>query len=88
MTDELTWAMARLVLGGRESGTLYGKADVTAEQVRRAKLRLKRGWIPPRHVDICGWHKTSDKVADKGAWKVLATVLADSAVVTRCQPLP
>ena len=49
------WSLGKTVLAEHPRPRLYGRVDITVEDIRRQKLKAFRDDDPPRHVNVIGW---------------------------------
>lgn len=78
------WRIGQVIADTRPA-TLYGRADLSAEAVRRQSLNVEAKPVPGNlnHASIVGWP------ADKPAQKIIALKLAaKSSFVPRALPAP
>ena len=82
LTEQELWKRGREVA---EEGKcrLYGRADVSAEHVRRSKLDVKMAEPPPNHAHIIGWPMSEPM---KDARLSLAKLIASEAKFTPALP--
>lgn len=80
LSEQEIWKVGQQIADSRPA-TLYGRADVSAEEVRRQKLTVEPRPVPENlsHACILGWPP------DKPAQKILALELA---AVARFIPKP
>ena len=73
-SEEDLWKVGQAVADARKL-TLYGRADISAENVRKQKLTVEPTPVPENlnHADILGWPP------DKPSQKILALELAAAA---------
>jgi hypothetical protein len=81
-SESQIWEVGKKIVNSRpEPPTLYGRADLTAGEVRKAKLEVEAqpDQTNPNHAVIIGWP------TDKPSQKIRAQELA---VVARFRPTP
>lgn len=71
LSEQEIWKIGQSIADGRPA-TLYGRADITAGEVRKQKLTVEPKPVPENlnHASISGWP------VDKPAQKILALELA------------
>jgi hypothetical protein len=80
LTEAAIWKVGQDIANARPA-TLYGRADISAEEVRRQKLTVEARPVPENlnHAGILGWPP------DKPSQKILALELA---AIARFVPRP
>jgi hypothetical protein len=74
VTPDGIWQIGDAVRLAQAKETLYGRADLFAQDVYDARLRPVRDDQPPRHVVIVGW--PDDKAQQKNKAQLLAAAAA------------
>lgn len=55
LSDRAIWALGRRWVAGTRGKPLYGRADLSPEDVLAIGLQVKPDGCPPRHACIIGW---------------------------------
>jgi hypothetical protein len=74
LSEKELWEIGQTIADARPA-TLYGRADISTEEVRKQKLTVESRPVPENlnHASISGWP------ADKPAQKIIALELAAAA---------
>ena len=70
LAEPEVWDLGRQYVASPQGRTMHGRADVVAEAVQDAGLRVDADDDPPRHANIVGWP------GEKHAQKIVAHALA------------
>lgn len=73
LSNERLWCIGQEIANARPA-TLYGRADITAEQVRQQRLQVEARPVPENlnHASITGW--PPDKPSQKSFAQELAAI--------------
>jgi hypothetical protein len=61
LNEPAVWRIGEIFVSQPLERTLYGRAELTVEEISRAGLRLFVDDIPARHADVVGWPTPKDQ---------------------------